>query len=48
MLVQSSFNSSESDTDVKWMEGVPRAIYEDDVYGGYHIPAGSLVLPNVW
>ncbi|KDR69223.1 hypothetical protein GALMADRAFT_925136 [Galerina marginata CBS 339.88] len=27
---------------------VPRCTVEDDVYEGYHIPKGSIVIPNVW
>lgn len=28
--------------------GVPRAAVQDDVYGGYFIPAGSIVISNLW
>ncbi|KAJ7243024.1 cytochrome P450 [Mycena rebaudengoi] len=28
--------------------GVPHAVTQDDVYKGYHIPAGSVVLANSW
>ena len=28
--------------------GVPHATTEDDVYKGYFIPKGSIVVPNVW
>ena len=27
---------------------VPHVPNEDDVYEGYFIPKGSLVIPNVW
>lgn len=30
------------------LAGLPRANTEDDEYRGYHIPAGTMVLPNVW
>ena len=28
--------------------GIPRRVMEDDIYNGYHIPAGSTVVGNVW
>ncbi|KAH7928413.1 cytochrome P450 [Leucogyrophana mollusca] len=28
--------------------GVPHATYDEDVYEGYYIPKGAMVLPNVW
>ncbi|KZV73581.1 cytochrome P450 [Peniophora sp. CONT] len=28
--------------------GIPHKLVQDDVYDGYHIPAGSLILPNVY
>ncbi|KAG2065218.1 cytochrome P450 [Suillus decipiens] len=28
--------------------GLPHATSSDDVYGGYFIPKGSLILPNIW
>ena len=27
---------------------IPRRVDRDDVYKGYRIPAGSIVIPNVW
>lgn len=34
---------------LRWMPvapfGVPHALTEDDVYNGYHIPKGSLIVP---
>ncbi|KAG8730945.1 hypothetical protein FRC10_002240 [Ceratobasidium sp. 414] len=28
--------------------GVPHVCYRDDVYKGYHIPKGSIVIGNIW
>ncbi|QRW08749.1 cytochrome P450 family protein [Ceratobasidium sp. AG-Ba] len=28
--------------------GLPHAVIEDDKYRGYHIPSGSIILPNHW
>jgi len=28
--------------------GIPHATSEADVYEGYEIPKGALVLPNIW
>ena len=28
--------------------GIARSVAEDDVYHGYHIPKGTIVIPNVW
>jgi hypothetical protein len=28
--------------------GVPHLLDRDDVYEGYHLPKGSIVIPNVW
>ncbi|KAI0295320.1 cytochrome P450 [Multifurca ochricompacta] len=28
--------------------GVPHRVMQDDVYEGYFIPAGSIIIPNVW
>ncbi|PSR71810.1 hypothetical protein PHLCEN_2v12311 [Hermanssonia centrifuga] len=28
--------------------GVPRRMTEDDTYDGYHLPKGSLLVPNIW
>lgn len=28
--------------------GLPHRVLEDDVYEGYHIPRGTLVIANVW
>ncbi|KAG1807773.1 CyP450 monooxygenase [Suillus subaureus] len=28
--------------------GIPHATSSDDVFGGYFIPKGSLILPNIW
>ncbi|QRV94505.1 cytochrome P450 family protein [Ceratobasidium sp. AG-Ba] len=28
--------------------GLPHAVMEDDEYRGYHIPSGSIILPNHW
>lgn len=30
------------------LSGVPRRLMQDDVYGGYGIPAGTLIIVNVW
>ncbi|KAJ7785203.1 cytochrome P450, partial [Mycena maculata] len=27
---------------------IPNSVIEDDIYQGYKIPAGFIVLPNVW
>lgn len=28
--------------------GVPHSVVEDDIYNGYLIPAGTIILPNIW
>ncbi|KAI0295307.1 cytochrome P450 [Multifurca ochricompacta] len=28
--------------------GIPRRLMEDDIYNGYFIPAGSMVMSNIW
>ncbi|KAH7915421.1 cytochrome P450 [Hygrophoropsis aurantiaca] len=28
--------------------GVPHATYAEDIYNGYHIPKGALIIPNIW
>ena len=28
--------------------GVPHQTTEDDIYEGYYIPKGALILPNIW
>ena len=28
--------------------GVAKRVMEDDVYDGYHIPAGATILENIW
>ncbi|KAJ5628173.1 hypothetical protein N7490_010401 [Penicillium lividum] len=28
--------------------GIPHMSVEDDMYEGYHIPKGSLIMPNIW
>lgn len=28
--------------------GVPHRVTEDDEYEGYHVPKGSIIIPNVW
>ena len=28
--------------------GVPKRVVEDDVYKGYHIPAGANIIENIW
>lgn len=28
--------------------GIPHAVTEDDEYKGYHIPKGSMIIPNLW
>ncbi|EIN10379.1 cytochrome P450 [Punctularia strigosozonata HHB-11173 SS5] len=28
--------------------GLPHVAYEDDIYNGYYIPKGSLIIPNIW
>jgi hypothetical protein len=28
--------------------GIPHRVSEDDVYKGYTIPKGAIVLPNLW
>jgi hypothetical protein len=28
--------------------GVPHLLDRDDVYEGYHLPKGSIVIPNIW
>lgn len=31
-----------------FMLGIPHSVTQDDAYMGYHIPAGSMVVINVW
>lgn len=31
-----------------WLSGIPHSVEEDDVYNGYLIPKGSVVIGNVW
>lgn len=38
------FNQSELITGV----GVPHRVSQEDVYNGYRIPAGSMILANQW
>jgi cytochrome P450 len=28
--------------------GIAHSLMEDDSYDGYHIPKGSVIMPNVW
>ncbi|TFK80436.1 cytochrome P450 [Polyporus arcularius HHB13444] len=28
--------------------GIARSVTKDDIYNGYHIPRGTIVIPNVW
>ncbi|EJC98991.1 cytochrome P450 [Fomitiporia mediterranea MF3/22] len=28
--------------------GIPHMVSEDDTYEGYHIPKGSVIIPNIW
>jgi hypothetical protein len=28
--------------------GIPHMCTEDDIYEGYHIPKGSLIMANIW
>ncbi|KAF8965481.1 putative monooxygenase [Flammula alnicola] len=28
--------------------GIPHALTQDDIYEGFHLPKGALILPNVW
>lgn len=28
--------------------GIPHAVTEDDEYAGYHIPKGTVIIPNLW
>ena len=28
--------------------GVPHSSMQDEIYAGYHIPAGSILMPNAW
>ncbi|KAG2151680.1 cytochrome P450 [Suillus bovinus] len=28
--------------------GIPHCVSEDDIYDGYHIPKGSMIIPNIW
>ena len=28
--------------------GIPKRVMEDDVYKGYHIPAGANIVENIW
>ena len=28
--------------------GIPHACTQDDIYSGYRIPKGSLIMPNIW
>jgi len=28
--------------------GIPHCLRQDDMYNGYHIPAGSIVYINLW
>ncbi|KLO17645.1 cytochrome P450 [Schizopora paradoxa] len=29
-------------------QGVPHCLQEDDVYGNYFLPSGSIIVPNIW
>lgn len=35
-------------TDHRCWIGVPHRVMADDVYRGYDIPDGALVIPNIW
>lgn len=28
--------------------GLPHVAYQDDAHGGYYIPKGSIIIPNIW
>jgi hypothetical protein len=30
------------------LEGIPHRLMQEDEYKGYRIPAGSLILANIW
>ena len=31
-----------------FLPGIPHKAVESDVYRGYHIPKGAIVIPNIW
>ena len=33
---------------LKIFSGAPHVLTQDDIYGGYFIPKGTIVFPNVW
>ena len=36
------------DSDMVTLAGGQHRVTEDDVYEGYYIPAGSIIIPNAW
>lgn len=36
------------DIDYLMPAAIPHATTEEDVYNGYHIPKGAIVVPNIW
>ena len=36
------------DLTLAWVSGIPHRVTKDDIYEGYFIPAGSIVVGNAW
>ena len=34
--------------ELNWPSGSPHRVTEDDVYRGFFIPAGAIVIQNIW
>ena len=33
---------------IGYKKGVPHVTTKEDIYEGYHLPTGSIVIPNIW